>query len=603
MKSLFIIPFLFLSLSAISQKPKNAPDQRFAGLDVTFTQILKDWHAAGFAVAVVEKNKIIYAKGFGYRDVEKKLPVTPNTLFAIGSCTKAFTASLIGLLQKEGKVDLDKPAISFLPELKFYNDNLNNSVTPRDMLSHRTGLPRHDLSWYLFSTDSMDSLVHRIRYMEPSAPLREKWQYNNFMYLTLGVMDEKLTGNTWEKDVKEKLLDPLQMVNSNFTIKDLIANPDASLGYGLKKDSIIRKLDYYNIAAMSPAGAINSSVNEMANWVITWINDGKFNGKQIIPSEFRQEAISSQSIIGSALPGKEKPGLYFSNYGFGWMLSSYNGHYRAEHGGNIDGFSASTSFFPSDSLGIIVLSNQDGSVVPSIVRNMIADRMLGLKFYDWNADMLKSKAKDKPGKDSTNKETIRKPDMPLTHLLKDYQGNYYEPGYGTLMITLNNDSLFAMSGKKIFWMRHNNYDVFDLFEKDNAEGIDTTNGQNGIQFQFQLSSGGDIESLSIPLESSVKPIIFKKQLVAKDVSKESLQKYIGEYDLKGVTVKFYLKNDKTLYAFVPGQPEYELVPVDKDKFAIKVLSGYFIQFDVDQNKKVTGTTFVQPNGNFKAVKK
>lgn len=603
MKSFLIIPFLFLSFGAISQKIKNDSDRRLAGLDDTFNRILKDWHAAGFAVAVVEKNKIIYAKGFGYRDVEKQLPVTANTLFAIGSCTKAFTASLIGLLQKDGKVDLDKPAASFVPDLKFYNNNLDNSVTPRDMLSHRTGLPRHDFSWYLFPTNSRDSLVHRIRYMEPSAPLREKWQYNNFMYLALGVMDEKLTGNSWEKDVKEKFLDPLQMVNSNFTIKDLVANPDASLGYGLKKDSIIKKLDYYDIAAMSPAGAINSSVNEMANWVITWINDGKFNGRQIIPSEFRQEAISSQSVIGSALPGKEKPGLFFSTYGFGWMLSSYNGHYRAEHGGNIDGFSASTSFFPSDSIGIIVLSNQDGSVVPSIVRNTIADRMLGLKFYDWNADMLKSKAKANPAKDSAEKGSAKKVNMPLTHGLKDYAGNYYEPGYGTLIITFNNDSLFAGSGNKIFWMRHNNYDVFDLFEKDKADGIDTADGQNGIKFQFQLNSSGDIESVSIPLESSVKPIIFKKQLIAKDVSKESLQKYVGDYDLKGIAIKFYLKNEQALYAFIPGQPEYELVPVDKDKFAIKALSGYFIQFDVDQNNKVTGTTFIQPNGNFKAVKK
>jgi CubicO group peptidase (beta-lactamase class C family) len=603
MKSFLIIPLLFLSFGALSQKTKNDTDRRLAGLDAIFNKVLKDWHAAGFAVAVVEKNKIIYAKGFGYRDVEKQLAVTANTLFAIGSCTKAFTASLIGLLQKEGKVDLDKPATSFLPELKFYNNNLDNNVTPRDMLSHRTGLPRHDFSWYLFPTNSRDSLMHRIRYMEPSAPLREKWQYNNFMYLTLGVMDEKLTGNTWEKDVKEKFLDPLQMVNSNFTIKDLVANPDASLGYGLKKDSIIKRLDHYNIAAMSPAGAINSSVNEMSNWVITWINDGKFNGKQIIPSEFRQQAISSQSIMGGALPGKEKPGLYFSNYGFGWMLSSYNGHYRVEHGGNIDGFSASTSFFPSDSIGIIVLSNQDGSVVPSIIRNTIADRMLGLKFYDWNADMLKSKTKGNPGKDSAEKKPAKKLNMPLTHSLKDYAGNYFEPGYGTLMITFKNDSLFSSSVNKIYWMHHNNYDVFDLFEKDKADGIDTTDLQSGIQFQFQLNTGGDIESLSIPLESTIKPIIFKKQLIAKNVSKESLQKYVGDYDLKGITVKFYLKNDQTLYAFVPGQPEYELVPVEKDKFAIKVLSGYFIQFDVDQNNKVTSTTFMQPNGNFQALKK
>jgi CubicO group peptidase (beta-lactamase class C family) len=151
-------------------------------LDAAFEKVLTDWKAAGFAVAVVEKNKIIYSKGFGYRDLEKKLPVTPNTLFAIGSCTKAFTSSLIGLLQKEGKVEFDKPAHTYLNTLRFYNDEMNNGITLRDMMSHRTGLPRHDYSWYYFSTSSRDSIMQRIQYQQPTFPVRNKWQYNNFMF-------------------------------------------------------------------------------------------------------------------------------------------------------------------------------------------------------------------------------------------------------------------------------------------------------------------------------------------------------------------------------------------------------------------------------------
>lgn len=601
MKKIIFFPLLILSFAAFSQKTKAKTDTRFAGLDATFSQVLKDWHAAGFAVAVVEKNKIIYAKGFGYRDLDKKLPVDANTLFAVGSCSKAFTATLIGLLQKDGKLNIDKQATSYLSDLKFYNDNMNNTITLRDMLCHRTGLPRHDYSWYLFPTESRDSLVQRIKYMEPTAPVRTRWQYNNFMFMTLGAIDEKLTGNTWEQDVKEKIFTPLGMIHSNFTIKDLAANADASVGYGVKKDSIIKKLDYYNIAAMSPAGAINSSVNEMANWVITWINDGKFNRKEIIPSGFRSEAISSQSIIGSGLPDKEKPDLFFSTYGFGWMLSSYKGHYRVEHGGNIDGFSASTCFFPTDSIGIIVLSNQDGSVVPAIVRNTIADRMLGAKYFDWNADMKKAKEKAKAMKDSSEKITPRKINMPPTHELKYYTGNYNNPGYGTIRIYLQNDSLFANTGNKTAWLRHNNFDVFDLFIKDDHDGIDTTD--ESVKSQFQLNTDGDIESISIPFETELKPIEFKKQIAVKEISKEEIQKYTGDYEIGGTTAKIFLRNDSTLFALVPGQPEYELVPVDKDKFAIKILSGYFIQFTVNENNKVTGLTFMQPNGNFKAVKK
>ena len=211
MKKFILFPLLFIAFSGFSQKGKTKANTRFSGLDATFNQVLKDWHAAGFAVAVVEKNKIIYAKGFGYRDLGKKLPVDANTLFAIGSCTKAFTASLIGMLQRDGKLDIDKPATSYLPGLKFYNNEMNNNITLRDMLCHRTGLPRHDFSWYLFPTESRDSLVQRIKYMEPTAPIRTVWQYNNFMFMTLGAIDEKLAGSTWERDVKQKIFDPLGM--------------------------------------------------------------------------------------------------------------------------------------------------------------------------------------------------------------------------------------------------------------------------------------------------------------------------------------------------------------------------------------------------------
>lgn len=605
MKTLILLLCCVITLNSFAQKSKNQiRDNRFDGLDTAFERVLKNWHAAGFAVAVVEKNKVVYEKGFGYRDVEKKLSVTPNTLFAIGSCTKAFTASLIGLLEKDGKVDIDKPVNLYMPGLKFFNDPMNNTITLRDMMSHRTGLPRHDYSWYLFSSSSRDSILQRIQYQEPTAPVRDKWQYNNFMFAAQGAIVEKLTNKSWEENVRQSFFIPLGMVNSNFTIKDWKAYGESSLGYGVKKDSIIKKLDYYNIAAMSPAGAINSSVHEMANWVITWINGGKYNGKEIIPSKHFTEAISPQAIIAPGLPTKEKPDVFFSTYGFGWFLASYKGHYRVEHGGNIDGFSASTCFFPTDSIGIIVLSNQNSSTVPGIVRNLIADRMLGIKYFDWNNDVKKSADKAKSTQDEAKKSATsnRKLNTTPTHPLKDYEGVYNNPGYGNFEVYLNKDSLFAKGGDNVLWLRHYHYDVFDIFGKDPKEGIDTADA-GPVKIQFQMNTAGDIETLTVPFEAGLKPIVFTKQLKAKDIKKEDLQKYTGEYELNGATIKIYIKNDKTLYALVPGQPEYELVPIDKDKFGLKVISGYYIQFSVNDKNKVTDLTFIQPNGNFKAAKK
>lgn len=229
--------------------------------------------------------------------MEKKLPVTPNTLFAIGSCTKAFTASLIGVLQKEGKVDLDKPVNSFMSPVRFYNDAMNNTITLRDMMSHRTGLPRHDISWYLFSTLSRDSILQRIQYQEPTAPVRQTWQYNNFMFAAQGAIVEKLTGKTWEENIRNNFFTPMGMNSSNTSISELEKSAEPATGYEAYHDSIIRKQEYYHINAMAPAGAINSSVNDMANWVITWINGGKFKGKEVIPANYYSQAISSQMVI------------------------------------------------------------------------------------------------------------------------------------------------------------------------------------------------------------------------------------------------------------------------------------------------------------------
>jgi CubicO group peptidase (beta-lactamase class C family) len=597
----FLVFAGFLFLNARAQHDK--PDKRFSGLDTCFQRILKEWHAAGFAVAVVEKNKLVYSIGVGYKDYENKLPVTTNTLFAIGSCTKAFTASLLGLLNKEEKVDFDKPVHDYLPELKFYNDEMTDHITLRDMMCHRTGLPRHDFSWYFFPSQSRDSLLQRIRYMEPSAGLREKWQYNNFMFMLQGLVVEKITGKTWEENVRQSIFLPLGMNNSDLSIDEMTRSTDVSLGYDVKKDSLIHKTDYYHIEAMAPAGSINSSVSDMSKWVTTWINAGKFNGKEILPAAYIAQALSSQMVVSGSLPDKEKSDIFLSNYGFGWVISSYRGHYRAEHGGNINGFSASTCLFPTDSIGIIVLCNQDASAVPSVVRNIIADRMLNIKYFDWQSDLKRTVDKARIGQQEMqkNKTSSRKKGTQLSHPLKEFEGIYANKGYGSFELTVINDSLFAFSGSHTWWLRNYHYDVFEPFDKDPKDGIDTTEETNLMQ--FQMNKAGDLEGFAMTVEPTLKPMVFSRTPKPKEMSKDSLQKYTGEYTMGPQVFKVYLKSEKTLMLSVSGQPEYELVPIDKNKFLIKMLSGFTIQFNENEQGQIIELLAIQPNGTFKASRK
>lgn len=588
---------LVISVSVFGQSPA---DVRLKGLDTFVLRILKDFNAPGVTIAVVEKNKVVYAGGFGYRDYEKKLPVTENTLFAIGSCTKAFTAAILGMLAQEGKLDLDKPVRDYLPELKFQNEYSNAHVTLRDMMCHRTGLPRHDLSWY-GSTATRSELLERVQYLEPTAELREKWQYNNFMFMVQGMVIEKITGKSWEENVEERILKPLGMNNSNMSVTDLEKSADRSLAYS-EENNKPKAIPYRNIDAIGPAGSINSCAKDMANWLITWINNGKFNGKEIIPASYRSQAIVSQMATGGGAPGTENSDVHGAGYGFAWGISSYRGHYRVEHGGGIDGFITTTGFYPSDSIGIFVSSSQAG--VSSSIRNFIADRMFKLSYRDWSKNPLADKKKaDAAAKEAPNNDSLnRKPGTNPTHELKDYSGTYENKGYGRAKLFMENDTIwidYNESGKRTkSYLQHYHFNVFRIRSTE-----ETSEAKNAQKIKFVLDNNGAIESFEAKIEQGVKDIVFEKIPDVVEIKKDDLKKFEGEYELApGMFAKFYTK-EKTLYAFIEGQPEYELLATGKNKFNLKVLKGYSVEFEENDKGVITAVSFIQPNGTFKAKKK
>ena len=593
-KLLLTFSIAFVFIAAVGQPPTDA---RLKGLDTFALKVLKDWHAAGVTIAVVEKGKVVYTGGFGYRDLDKKLPVTENTQFAIGSCTKAFTASMLGMLEKEGKLEIDKPVRTYLPELKFQNEYTNDHCTLRDMMCHRTGLPRHDLSWYA-SWAGRNELLERIQYMEPTAELRAKWQYNNFMFLAQGVVIEKITGKSWEENMKEKILKPLGMDNTNLSTTDMEKSADHSLAFATK-DSSIKAIAYRNIDAMGPAGSVNSCAKDMAKWLITWINNGKYEGKEIIPSAYRNDAITIQMAMGGGAPAAENPDVHISGYGLGWMLSSYRGHYRVEHGGGIDGFITTTGFFPSDSIGIFVSSNQGG--VSSSIRNFIADRMLKLSYRNWNKMQLDAmiKARDAAKAIKKNDSIGHKFNTKPSQELKNYTGTYKSPGYGSIEISMKDGGLVSKFNAIDIRLDHFHYDQFNAVILDPA-----LEGSEPIRFTFHIDVSGDITKLTVPFEGGVKDIEFIKETKAIAVKKSDLEKYVGEYELQpGAIAKFYIKGENTLYTFIEGQPEFELVATDKNKFDLKIIKGYSVTFEENDKGEIVAASFVQPNGTFKGKRK
>ncbi|MGH2553103.1 MAG: DUF3471 domain-containing protein, partial [Chitinophagaceae bacterium] len=353
----------------------------------------------------------------------------------------------------------------------------------------------------------------------------------------------------------------------------------------------------------APAGAINSCAKDMTNWLITWINDGKYKGREIIPSGFRNQAITSQMATGGGLPGAENPDVHLGGYGFAWGMTSYRGHYRVEHSGGIDGFSTSTSFFPSDSIGIFVVTDQ--TTPTTSIRNFIADRMLKLSYRNWGKSALAEKIKaDSAAKTLPNSDSInRKPNTRPSHELYDFTGSYENPGYGQAKIFIESDTMwidYNEAGQRTkSYLEHYHYDVFRIRSTEETE-----DNKDATKILFNTGTDGKISSLEVQMEPAVTDITFERLAPSVNINKTDLQKYTGEYELApGTIAKFYIKGEKTLYAFIEGQPEYELAAIEKNKFNLKILKGYSVSFEENENGEILSCSFIQPNGTFKAKKK
>ncbi len=201
------LALMIFALAARAQEPEIT--KKLDGFDSYMAQVLKDWNTPGIGVGIVVNDQLVFAKGYGYRDYEKKLPFTPTTLQQIASNSKLFTAVAAGMLVEEGKLTWDKPVRESVPTIQFYNDQLNNNITLRDMLSHRTGVTRHDLIWFK-SPFTRKELFDRLKYLEPQEPMRETFLYNNLMFSAVGEIIELKSGQRWEQFVRERILTPLR---------------------------------------------------------------------------------------------------------------------------------------------------------------------------------------------------------------------------------------------------------------------------------------------------------------------------------------------------------------------------------------------------------
>lgn len=570
--------------------------QVFEGFDKLVKTSLEKWKVPGIGIAIVKNGEVLLADGYGLRDVEQGLPVTSQTLFAIGSSTKAFTTMGMALLVDEGKLEWDKTVREYLPWFRLHDAMASERITLRDLVTHRSGLPRHDMMWYNSGLGRED-IIRRLPYLEPSKDFRTFWQYQNIMYLTAGYLSGLSAGLSWEDLIRQRIFEPLGMNSSNFSVDESRKQSDFSLPYRynyLKEDSESKCIPFRNIDTAGPAGSINSNAEDMAKWLQLHLSSGKLGTTQFVSEANLKQMHSPQMVIQQPSKFPEMP---FSCYGMGWFIEPYRGYNMVHHGGNIDGFTALVTFMPEQKLGMVILSNMNGTPIPTVLALSIYDNLLGLEPIDWNERFLGeiNKAKkanmEKQEKGSSERRTGTSP----SHVISEYVGEFEHPGYGTLEIKLVDDRLQIVYNELVMPLDHYHYDVFEAkYEEFNLTMLTT----------FGSDLKGNIQTLAIPLEPTLKPIVFERKADEGMRKREFLEQFTGHYrlDPPGLVVSVALKGDNVLTVSIPGQPTYDLEPYQKTTFNLKGTPGFSVEFSRGEDPQVDAIKFVQPNGVFVAKK-
>jgi CubicO group peptidase (beta-lactamase class C family) len=464
------IPSTILLL-AVTASALPAQPGRLRELDAYVQKAMAEWEVPGLGLVIVRNDSVVHAAGYGVRALGRPERVDANTMFAIGSSSKAFTALTLAQLVDEGKAAWDDPVTKHLPWFQLSDPYVTREMTLRDLLTHRSGLMRGDRLWYA-TGNGREEIVRRVRHLEPTWSFRSAFGYQNIMYLAAGLVTEQITGRSWDDVVRDRIFTPLGMRNSLTSVKPLagltnVAQPHTRI------DDVITPIAYRDIDNVGPAGSINSSALEMAQWVRLQLGRGAVDGQRVVSEGNLREMFSPHTIIAIDTASERLyPETHFRTYGLGWFLEDYRGRKVIQHGGNIDGMSALVAMMPSENLGLVILTNMNGSGLPALLMRRIFDLQLGGAGRDWSAEILaytkerQAQATARARAADARTENTR-PSLPL----EQYAGTYRDAMYGDVVITHEGGVLRVDAGQGFQGtLEHWHFDTFRAVWQDRMLG-------------------------------------------------------------------------------------------------------------------------------------
>ena len=404
-------------------------------IDVYVNRAMTNWRIPGVAVCIIKDNRIVLMKGYGVKELGIPEKVDENTLFMIGSNTKAFTATAMAMLQEQKKLSLDDKVSKYLPWFKLENKEAGDQVIIRDLLCHRLGFKTFQGDFTFYNSNlTREQVIGKLAQIKAAYPFRTKWGYTNAAFLTAGEIIPKADGKSWEAFIKDNIFAPLGMINTLALTADMPKSFNRTVPHTLI-DERLSAVPYAQLDNLAPAGSISSSVNDMSKWVMALLNDGKVGPRQVIPQAAIAATRQPQDYVGSIrhLNGETN----YELYGLGWFLQDYAGHRIVMHDGGVTGYVSSVTLVPQDHLGIVILTNTDSNSFYDALRWEIMDAYFKLPYQDYSdkylasfkANMAAEQKIDRKLRDSVMLNL--QPAQPISA----YIGRYHNDLYGDMTIS------------------------------------------------------------------------------------------------------------------------------------------------------------------------
>jgi CubicO group peptidase (beta-lactamase class C family) len=560
---LLVIPLLLtiilLVVFSALDTPTSAPElqQKLDLLVEQLEQQRQTLHVPGMAIAVVKDDEVVLTHGFGIASVEEETPVTPETIFAIGSSTKAFTSTLVGMLVDEGKMDWDDPVTEYLSyfQMNIESNNESAEITLRDVLSHRTGFTRMGLLFASGQIPREEVLLDATK-AEPYVPFGEKWYYSNVMYMSAGVAAGRVEGTDWDTLVTERIFERLGMNSTTTSVTR--AEKDSRLASGYLWDEDLQAYEYKpmrNVDNIGPSGSINSNVIDMAQWLRLQLNRGEYEGRRLISEENLSETWTTQINITEDV-----------GYGMGWMIREWEGQPVIEHGGNVDGFSAQVAMLPESDLGFVLLTNASASPLPPQAINMVWDTLLG----------------EEPADDGVIED--------YEPYIGEYIANFGQFKDEIFTVLVQNDRLaIDVPGQQVFELKEPDEEGKWYFVISNEVAVSFESDENDNVIGMKMYQAGI--TFDLPREGVE---------IAPEIPLDELQKYLGSYHSEelGITVEVLVQNNRLAVDW-PGEMVYEMHPPDEEGiWVFRVSEDFTLKFNETPDGLIESLTYYQAGMEF-----